>query len=191
MLIICIDEDKEKLKTAEEKIRALGEDAEIVCFSDSRYAKKCIWDQYNSDILADVRTFGNFDVFVMGEAVSFKRSKSKELLAYLIDRQGGGVTRPEAFAVLWEKGIYDRSMQKQLDVIIRSLRSTLKEHGIEGILEMRGGIMRIRTERVNCDLYNLLRGDETAQAEYHGEYMSSYSWGNLTEAYMTRTLEKE
>ena len=31
--------------------------------------------------------FGNFEVFVNGESLSFTRSKTKELLAYLIDRR--------------------------------------------------------------------------------------------------------
>ena len=40
-----------------------------------------------------VRTFGNFELLVDGEIVAFDRSKAKELLAYLVDRQGAGVTR--------------------------------------------------------------------------------------------------
>ena len=65
------------------------------------------------------KTFGNFDLLVDGRPLVFKRSKSKELLAYLVDRHGGNVSRPEAFAVLWEDTFYDRAMQKQMDVVIR------------------------------------------------------------------------
>ena len=133
-----------------------------------------------------VRTFGNFDILVDGKIVSFPRSKSKELLAYLIDRQGSSITRAEAFALLWEEGIYDRSMQKQLDVIIRCLRSTLKENGISEILEMERGSLRICPEKFECDLYNFFNGDISAINSYRGEYMSSYSWASLTEAYMDR-----
>ena len=46
------------------------------------------------------RTFGNFDVFVDGELVTFKVTKCKELLAYLIDRQGSSATRSEVFSIL-------------------------------------------------------------------------------------------
>ena len=77
-----------------------------------------------------IQTFGNFDVFVDGRPVHFKLTKSKELLAYLVDKQGSGVTRREIFSVLWEDKDYDRKMQKQLDVYIRSLRDTLLEYGI-------------------------------------------------------------
>ena len=42
-----------------------------------------------------VQTFGGFDIFVDGRPVTFKRAKSKELLAYLIDRRGVSVTAAE------------------------------------------------------------------------------------------------
>ena len=49
-----------------------------------------------------VQCFGNFEVFVGGRPLSFKRSKSKELLAYLVDRNGATCTNGEMLAVLWE-----------------------------------------------------------------------------------------
>ena len=137
------------------------------------------------------RTFGSFELFADGETVSFGRSKSKELLAYLIDRQGDRISRAEAFAALWENGVYDRSMQKQLDVIIRSLRDTLHQYRISEIFEIRAGVMRVLPERFDCDLYRFLDGDMEAVNAYRGEYMNSYPWASLTEAYMTRRTGKE
>lgn len=136
------------------------------------------------------RTFGNFELLVDGKAVSFGRSKAKELLAYLIDRQGDRISRAEAFAALWENGRYDRSMQKQLDVIIRSLRDTLQEHDISDIFEIKGGVMRIIPNRLDCDLYRFMNGEIDAVNAYRGEYMNSYLWANITEAYMTRQKNK-
>ena len=57
-----------------------------------------------------VQTFGSFDIFVDGRLVTFRMARCKELLAYLVDREGGSVTRPEAFAILWEDRQYDRGM---------------------------------------------------------------------------------
>lgn len=133
-----------------------------------------------------VRTFGEFDVFVDGEPVHFKRSKSKELLAYLVDRQGAGINRRMAYAILWENGEYSRSAQKQLDVMIRSLKNTLDEYGIGEIFELSKGELRIRPKSFSCDLYSFLDGDIDAVNSYKGEYMSSYSWAALTEAYIDR-----
>ena len=135
------------------------------------------------------RTFGSFDLFADGELVTFRHSKGKELLAYLIDRQGGSVTRAEAFSVLWEDRPYDRPMQKQFDVIIRGLREVLEKNGIGEILEMKRGTLRVRPELISCDAWRFFSGDAEAVNAYRGEYMSSYSWGAETESFMSRKLE--
>ncbi|MBQ5399136.1 MAG: response regulator [Ruminococcus sp.] len=129
-----------------------------------------------------IRTFGHFDVFVNGETVRFTRERSKELLAYLVDRNGSSVTRATAFSALYEDREYDRSMQKQFDVILRSMRQTLGKYGIEDILELDKGKMRVVPEKFDCDLYRFYNGDTEAINSYHGEYMNDYSWASTTEA---------
>lgn len=131
-----------------------------------------------------VQTFGNFEIIVDGHTLSFSRSRAKELLAFLVDRQGGGVTRAEAFAALWEDAEYDRPMQKQFDVIVRSMKDALQKAGIEDILEIHGGSMRICPEMLDCDLYRFLAGDPDAENAYRGEYMSAYPWAGMTEGYL-------
>ena len=138
-----------------------------------------------TDQLVEVRTFGGFDVMVNGEFVAFGRAKSKELLAYLIERNGKSVSRQEAGSVLWEGKFFDRARQKQLDVVIRSLASTLCEYGISDIIEVHKE-MRVVPTRFTCDLYRYLDGEDAAINEYCGEYMSTYSWATPTEAYLDR-----
>lgn len=142
--------------------------------------------QQESTAYITVRIFGDFDILVDGTIVTFSRARAKELLAYLVDRQGSSITRAAAFAILWEDTPYDRSMQKQLDVVIRSLRTTLRKYGISEIFEMRNGTMRICPEKLDCDLYRFFEGDIESVNAYRGEYMSDYSWASLTEAYMGR-----
>ena len=129
-----------------------------------------------------IKTFGSFDVYVDGRPVSFRLAKSKELLAYLVDKQGSGVSRAELFAAVWEDRLYDRKQQKQFDVYIRSLRETLREYGISEIMEMEKGILRVRPDTFLCDAYLFYSGDSDTINAYRGEYMSSYSWANMTEA---------
>ena len=131
-----------------------------------------------------VKTFGNFDVYVDGKPISFKMSKCKEMLAYLIDKQGTGVSRAEIFSVMWEDRLYDRKMQKQLDVYLRSLRESLKDYGIEEIFEMQKGALRVRPENFTCDAYLFFSGDSDAVNSYRGEYMNAYSWASMTESMM-------
>lgn len=129
-------------------------------------------------------TFGNFELLVDGNAVVFKRSKSKELLAYLIDRQGTSVTRREIFSILFEDKPYAHAEQKYLDVIIRSLRDTLRSYGISGLMQMRRTGIRIVPELLDCDMYRFCRGESDAINAYRGEYMTSYAWASLKEAYL-------
>ena len=136
-------------------------------------------------------TFGEFDLMVDGVSVHFSRARAKELLAYLIDRNGKSVSRAKVFAVLYEDRQYDHSMQKQLDVIIRSLRETLRKYGIEDIFELKSGYLRICPEKISCDMYRFMSGDIDAINSYRGEYMSDYSWATLTEAFMGQSVYEQ
>ena len=133
----------------------------------------------------EARTFGGFDLFADGKPVTFRKAKCKELLAFLIDKQGSTVTRLEAFSALWEDRAYDRPMQKQFDTVIRLLRETLREYDVEEIFSMKSGTMRIVPEKISCDAYRLFSGDTDAVNNYHGTYMSSYSWASITEGYLS------
>lgn len=126
-----------------------------------------------------VRTFGNFDVFIDGEMLVFSRSKSKEVLAYLVDQQGSGVRRGDIYRMLWQEEEYGHSQQKYLDVVIRSLRETLKKAGISHILEIKGGLLRVIPESFDCDLYGFIKGDPEAVRAYRGRYMSNYEWAKF------------
>ena len=136
------------------------------------------------------RTFGSFELLVDGAPAAFRQAKGKELLAYLVDRQGGSVTRAEAFSILWEDRMYDRPMQKQFDAILRSLRDTLAECGAGDILEMKKGILRVRPEMISCDAWRFFSGDAEAVNAYRGEYMRGYAWASDTEGFMRRKHDK-
>ncbi|MBR1762443.1 MAG: response regulator [Eubacterium sp.] len=136
------------------------------------------------------KTFGEFDLLIDGKPLRFARSKSKELLAFLIDKQGAGVKRAVAFAALYEDELYDRKMQKSFNVIVYSLKTTLTENGIGEIFEMNSGELRINPALIDCDLYRLLQGDVQTINTYRGEYMVSYYWASLTEAVIEKNKLK-
>lgn len=135
----------------------------------------------NKEKKVKIKTFGSFEVYVNEKQVKFHMAKCKEILAYLVDIQGDSATRAEIAAVLWEDRIYDRKLQKQLDVYIRSLRKTLEEYGIADIFEMKRATLRIIPEKFECDVYKFFLGDADAVKEYRGEYMRAYSWASITE----------
>lgn len=148
-------------------------------------------DPVSESVHICIRTFGNFDLLVDNVTVTFARAKAKELLACLVDMRGSGVSRKQAFHILWEEEEYNRSAQKKLDVIIRSLRDTLREYGAGRIFEMEKGILRIRPDLFDCDLYRLLAGETDAINEYRGEYMNNYSWARLTEGLIGSRKKEE
>lgn len=129
-----------------------------------------------------IRTFGNFEVLVDGEPVVFRRSRSKEVLAILVDRSGAGITRKELGETLWEQGGYDRSRQQQIQTFLSAMMRDLKAVGADDIILRKANHMAVDKNRVSCDLYSYQRGEAGAENAYLGQYMAQYSWGENTTA---------
>ena len=119
-----------------------------------------------------VKCFGNFEVFAKGEKLTFKRSKTKELLAFLVDRNGAGVTVAEIGVALWEND-EEQKKQNYTHQLFRDLRRSLEAVGVEEIFERNNYSYSINPENLDCDYYSYLK---TGKPEFHGEYMSQYSW---------------
>lgn len=131
-----------------------------------------------------IRTFGHFDVFVHNKPIKFFRQKSKEILAYLINRNGGIATVDQIITALWE----DQDLQTaraSYYAAFKDLRNDLKKSGIEEILISNRNQKSINVDCVDCDYYNFLHGDETALNAYSGHYMTDYSWAEETNAHCT------
>lgn len=138
-----------------------------------------------------IQTFGNFEIFVDHKPVSFSRSKSKEILAYLVDRKGARASLSEIASVLWEDGIYDRSRQKQMQNFISELMKSLSAVNASDIIEKnRTGIL-IDASKVDCDYFSFLNGDIQAVNTYTGEYMTNYYWGEFTLGYLESKMPLE
>lgn len=118
--------------------------------------------------------FGNFEVFVDGKPVVFSREKTKEYLAYLVDR-GTICTSAQIAAALWEE-VSDSYVRK----LRKDLVDTFQALGCGEVLIQQWNKQGIRTELVDCDYYDWKRGLPWAINAYHGEYMKQYSWAELT-----------
>ena len=59
---------------------------------------------------------------------------------------------------------------------------------MEDLLIRRSGVLAIRAEQINCDYYQMLSGDTDALNAYHGEYMSQYSWAEMTQSKLWFTV---
>ena len=127
-----------------------------------------------------VRCFGHFEVFFNGEPVIFTRKQSKELLAFLVDRKGGVCMAEEIATALWESETDMGKAKHQIRNLVSDLRSTLRKIGMEDLLIRKSGILAIHAEPLDCDYYQMLRGDPETINAYRGEYMTQYSWAELT-----------
>lgn len=127
-----------------------------------------------------IQTFGGFEIFVDEQPVKFARTKSKELLAYLIDHRGASVTTSEACAALFED---DAGTKKgYFRNIVRELKSALQSAGVEEILKRSFNSLAIAAEKIDCDYYRLLEDDPIAVNQYQDDYMPSYSWAESRNA---------
>lgn len=129
-----------------------------------------------------VQTFGNFDVFMDGKPLHFPRSKSKEMFAYLISKNGARCTIRELSAVLFE----DSDKIDNMRVYVSTLIKTLEEAGGNGVIIKERNSVAVDTAAIDCDLYRFSKGDAGAVNEYMGEYMAQYSWAEFTAGYLDR-----
>ncbi len=136
-----------------------------------------------------IHTFGNFDIFVDNRPVVFRRSKSKEILAYLVDREGAWVTNQELIVVLWAESDADLTLSKYVTTLVNDMMLALSGAGAAHIVERQRGKLRVLTKAVECDYYGYLSGSSGACARFTGEYMSQYSWGEETLATIMRHLK--
>ena len=128
--------------------------------------------------------FGNFQILFGEEHVKFKYQKTKELLAYLIDRRGSMCSASELKSVLFEDDTHHKYYnQLRLDLI-----NTLKELGCESVIVQSRGMLGVSVNELQCDYYDYLNGKSSLSQLYHGEYMAQYSFAEFTNASLFTTL---
>lgn len=126
-----------------------------------------------------VQCFGDFEIFVAGKPVHFKYNKSKEVIAYLIDRKGALCSNGEVIINLWEDdddhSAYYRSLMKDI-------QDTFNELGIGDIFNRERAGASIITDKIRCDYYDYIANKPEGINAYKGEYMLQYSWAEETGA---------
>ena len=118
-----------------------------------------------------VKCFGNFEVFHKGEIVKFSYQKSKEVFAYLIDREGSGVNVNELNAVLWEE-----DHKSYLRNLIADIQKTLAAIDCDDVFVKRRNECSIDVSKIDCDAYEYKKDNPDAIRLYRGEYMIQYPW---------------
>lgn len=135
---------------------------------------------YVSDKRVRIQTFGNFEVFVDGKLLDFPRAKSKECLAYLVDRKGARVSAAEIASVLWEDKPNDCNTRNHVHQIVFTLMKALKAAGVADIIIKRRREIAIDPSAVDCDYFEAISGNMMQMNAFSGEYMTNYSWAEFT-----------
>ncbi len=123
-----------------------------------------------------VKCFGNFEVFCDGQPLKFKRTKTKELFAYLIDRGGAVINVNELNAVLWEE-----DHKSYLRVLIADLKDTFNKAGAPDVIIKRFNECCVDVTKVDCDAYEYQHNNPAAIRMYRGEYMTQFPWAMFKE----------
>ncbi|MGN0438653.1 MAG: response regulator [Lachnospiraceae bacterium] len=128
------------------------------------------------------QTFGNFEMFIDNQIVKFKYNLTKEMLAYLVDRNGEICVKNDIMTVLWG----DKCSPSYFRTLVKDLNDILRETGCEDIIYQQRGKIGIVRKKVDCDYYDWLDGKSHGVNLYQGEYMTQYSWGEITNASLTQ-----
>ena len=127
--------------------------------------------------LLTIKCFGNFEVLHNGKILPFKRKKSKELLAVLVDRNGAKMTGKQICAVLWPEDFDDAKNMDYFRHLMQDLRNTLDAVGAGSVLCYEQYQYRVDPAQIDCDYHNYLQYGTPA---FFGEYMTQYSWAEDT-----------
>lgn len=139
----------------------------------------------HSEKLLGIKCFGNFDAFSHdGEIIHFERSKSKEVLAYLVYRAGASCSIKELAAALFEDTEYDRNQRGYVQKIVSSLIQTLKKYAAESVILKNYNSLAIDISQVDCDYYKFAEMESVAVNSYSGEFMAQYPWAEFVIGYL-------
>ena len=140
----------------------------------------------------EVQCFGKFDIFVDGIAVKFGRAKAKELLAYLVDRNGTMCNNEDLLSILWQDKKPTKSLKQQLRNLIYDLNKSLNKVDAQNIIIRKNNIIGIDKEKIKCDYYDFQKGDPKALQSFNGEYMTQYSdWSYTMELNLQKYFYEE
>ena len=134
-----------------------------------------------------VQCFGNFEIFSGDERIVFKRQMAKDLFAYLVNLRGASANTNEICAVLFEED--SEANKHYFRNIVSELRTTLRKYRAKDVFVSSRNSFSIDTSKIECDYYKYLEYDVAAINSYNGEFMSQYSWAEMTNGLLHRDLK--
>ncbi|HBE81086.1 MAG TPA: hypothetical protein DDW65_25350 [Firmicutes bacterium] len=103
-----------------------------------------------------VKCFGSFAIYRDGCPLNCKNAKAREILAYLVHRQGEAVGWEKIVEAVWPDCQYERAHVSFHSAMYR-LRKFLSEHSLLDILDCGRDSYRIYPGKIDCDMYEFSR----------------------------------
>ena len=129
-----------------------------------------------------VKCFGSFEVYADRKPVIFKRSRSKEAFAFLIDRRGAMCTQSMLMGILYP----DVEVTDSNIIAVRNyctdISMTFEKLGVGDIIFKARGSIGLDITKIDSDYFRFLRGEPLAIHSFLGEYMREYEFARETEA---------
>ncbi|MBI9045302.1 MAG: response regulator [Anaerolineaceae bacterium] len=138
---------------------------------------------------AEITCFGAFYVKAGGRILQWKNQRAKELLAFLVHKNGVPVSWDQITEVIWRNLDHNKA-QINLHSTMYRLKKHLIEAGIGHILVQRRGNYSIKREDVNCDYFQFL--DRGIFPNFYQSYLEGegYDWAQAYSVEIDR-LRKE
>ncbi|MBQ0064776.1 MAG: hypothetical protein KBT48_03360 [Firmicutes bacterium] len=127
--------------------------------------------RYGEWSCAKIKCFGNFDVMLDGKSISFPRRRAKEILAYLVFRNGELVSVDEISEVIFNE--VTEKTRKYIYVLKFEAVKSLVDKGLNDVIIVQGNKFRVNVNAFDCDFYKYLTGETSL---YKGEFMKPYPW---------------
>ncbi|MCR4735875.1 MAG: hypothetical protein K5829_12820 [Treponema sp.] len=155
-----------------------------------RIEKKQILFYKSQKNMLEARTFGNFTLLYDNKVIKFDRTKSNELIAYLVYKNGSSVNTKELITVLWGEHADSARYGNSFRNLIVDIKHTFEELDIQKFFIAEYNNFRINPEVIKCDYYDLLAGDKNAINNFAGEFMSQFSWAEEVSAFLEMKVLK-
>ncbi len=138
-----------------------------------------------------VKTFGNFTLMYENKVVKFTRTKSEELIGYLIYKNGSSVKTKELVYVLYGDNADSVKSAANFRNLVVDVKHTLSELEIQNFFIAEYNNFRINPEVIKCDYYDFLAGEPSAIKSFAGEFMNQFSWAEDTAGFLEQKALKK
>ena len=123
--------------------------------------------------------------------IKYSRTKSEELMAYLIYKKGSSAKTKELISVLWGDHADSARYGSSFRNLIVDIKHTMSELEIQDFFIAEYNNFRINPEVIMCDYYDFLEGDPTAIKSFAGEFMSQFSWSEEVVGFLEQKALKK